>query len=70
MKLTNITPETVKKLPDKELINMHRRCHQLYGVTKSANFPNKDHKELLIKTHNLIVKEMNRRGFKHNSPLK
>lgn len=68
MKITEINPESVKTISDRELLNMHRRCHQLYTMYRRSHWKNKS--EMIKTAHIDIVNEMERRGMKHNSPLK
>jgi len=67
MKLINVTSSSVKKITNKELLNMHRRCHQLYVVAKKRN--NKNLIKLVQTKHSVLVKEMLSRKMKHSSPL-
>lgn len=68
MKFTEVNPNSLKKINDKELLNMHRRCHQLYHMYSRSYYKNK--KVMIKKAHNDIVNEMIRRGMDHKSPLK
>lgn len=60
LKLSEITPEKLRKIDDKELLSLHRRLHQLFGRTKTYTT------EDLVNFHKLIVEEMERRGMNHN----
>lgn len=63
VKLASITRETIKRAPDKELLNLHLRCHQLWSLSmKGKNYDTKQIKE----KHSIIVFEMRQRGFKHH----
>jgi hypothetical protein len=68
MKITDINPNSLKKINNKELINMHRRCHQLHTIYRRGQW--KDKASMIEKAHHDIVMEMDRRGMNHNSPLK
>jgi len=50
-------------LPDDELLNMHRRTHQLYG--KWVKGGRKGSIEDVLNYHLLLVAEMKKRGFEH-----
>lgn len=67
MKMTEVSMKSIRKVDNKELVNMHYRCHQQFTLAKKRN----DKKNmLLLKTaHSLIVSEMKRRKIRHNSPL-
>ena len=60
-KVTDINKVSIAHTSKKELINMHRRVHQLYSKTQN--------KKLLKQKHELLVKEMIRRKIQHSSPL-
>lgn len=61
--VNEIKSNMIKTISDKELLNMHRRIHQLY------NAPHPPDKKELEKKHSLIVKEMSRRKMSHKSAL-
>lgn len=67
MKIVDINNNSISKVSDKELINLHWRIHLLYKQFKKKN----DSKSVLNleRKHELIVKEMKKRGYKHNTPL-
>ena len=67
MKISEIDSKSVRKMTDKELINLHWRIHLLYKTFKKKN--DKEALEILKAKHEILVKEMKRRGIKHNSPL-
>jgi len=50
-------------LPDDELLNMHRRTHQLYGRWIKGG--RKGSIEEVLNYHLLLVSEMKKRGFEH-----
>ncbi|GAH85879.1 unnamed protein product, partial [marine sediment metagenome] len=56
MKLKEISPKSLKKVPDTELSALHLRCHQLYGKTKEFT------KDDIVKIHVWILNEMRYRG--------
>jgi len=62
MKLNDINKTTVKLLDNKELITLHRRVHQLYGLKRNYSVD-------LKKIHLILSNEITRRGFKHSSDL-
>ena len=68
MKFSEINPKSLKKISDKELLNMHRRCHQLYTLYRRSYYQNKS--KMIERAHHDIVIEMHRRGMEHKSPLK
>lgn len=68
MIITEINPKSVKKINDRELLNMHRRCHQLYTIFK-RNQNSQKNKQIELK-HEILANEILRRKMKHNSPLK
>lgn len=68
MTLDRITPESLEKISNKELLNLHIRVHQLYSLAVIRN--NKDLANELYRTHGYIVSEMSKRKIKHSSPLK
>lgn len=64
----DITEEFIKKLDNKDLNSMHYNSHKFY--TYSCRRPHfKKYIPLIEERHNWIVKEMKRRGLKHNSSL-
>lgn len=65
MKIKEITPDWLKEVDDKELLNLHRRCHQLYPQIKEEG-GEEINLEDLVNAHHLIVAEMQRRGMEHN----
>lgn len=72
MKLNEITPETISKASTKELLSLHHRIHQLSGVASKHSKPSQKIIDLLNnleKIHNILVNEMSRRKFKHQSNL-
>lgn len=64
MKLESINKNSIRKISKTELISMHYRIHQLYGLK------NKKYKYDLKHLHSIIVSEMIRRNIKHDSDLR
>jgi hypothetical protein len=69
MKLISITPNSIKKISNQELNSLHRRVHQLFGVSKKRQHLNKEYVRFLISVHAILIMEMNKRNLKHNTPL-
>ncbi|GIU69066.1 MAG: hypothetical protein KatS3mg002_0302 [Candidatus Woesearchaeota archaeon] len=69
MRLADINPQSVKKIDKKELMNLHKRVHQLWGGAKAAGFPSKKMKKWLEDIHQILVDEMEKRNINHKSPL-
>lgn len=64
MKLIDISPFTIFKITNQELLNLHYRCHQLWGVAEKKI--NSAMNTVLIKeAHNHIVEELKKRKFRH-----
>jgi len=68
MKLIDINKSSLKKISDKELLRLHARIHQLWGVSKKRKI-NPDFINFLKDVHKLLVDEMIRRNFNHKSIL-
>lgn len=68
MKLTDITPESIRKVSGKELLSLHRRCHQLYALAILRK-GKPEFIMFIVKVHAIIEAEMKARGFKHKTPL-
>lgn len=66
--LKDITPNILRRFPDKLLLEYHRKCHMLYASHKPRG--SKETIQRIVYWHNMIVSEMLRRGFNHNTPLK
>jgi len=62
VKLSEITRQSLEDVSKEELLNLHRRCHQLWALEGQD-------RELLREKHDLIVQEMLDRGLRHRSPL-
>ena len=69
MRLIDINSETIKKVNNKEIISLHRRIHQLYILAIKRKPTKKEFILFLEKTHEILLKEMNKRQIIHNSPL-
>lgn len=67
MKIVDININSLSKVSDKELLNLHWRCHQLYISFKKKN--NVKGMALLKSKHDIIVKEMKKRKMKHVSDI-
>jgi site-specific DNA-adenine methylase len=56
-------PNLLRVAPDQELLNLHRRLHQQYGLARergeATEYP-------WVNVHTWVVQEMRRRGFNHN----
>jgi len=50
-------PDILRRIPKKELLMIHLRCHQLWAIKRSNK---------VLQVHVLVVKEMFRRGLKHH----
>ena len=50
-------PSILQRISKKELLMVHLRCHQLWGVKKT---------DKILKVHVLVVKEMFKRGLNHH----
>ena len=69
MKVIEITSASVKRMPDKELTNMHLRLHQLYGKIRLYQSTNVEFGEMLREKHKLIVREILKRDMEHKTPM-
>lgn len=63
--MNEINPISLSKVDDEELLNLHRRCHQLYTLTKEGKLK-EFNAEDIFNAHTFIVEEMEKRGFQHN----
>jgi hypothetical protein len=55
---------------DKKILgDWHRKTHMLYAGNSVRKNPNKEFLCKLVKKHDEIVKEMLKRGMRHNTPL-
>lgn len=62
MQIEDITPDTLSKVSDKELLNLHHRLHQLYNnFLRGAKL----NQENLVNAHLFIVEEMDKRNLNH-----
>jgi hypothetical protein len=57
-------------LNDKLLLEYHRKTHMLYAGAINRKPLNREFISWILSYHNRLVKEMLKRKFKHNSPLK
>ena len=67
MTLKDVHPETISKVSNKELLNLHYRTHQLYTVAKKNHKP--EFQKFLVSVHTVIMKEMLRRGLTHKTDI-
>ena len=67
MKINDITEESVKTISDKELLSLHYRLHQQYGLAKKRN----DLKtaKFIKSKHKIVIAEMAQRLKDHKSPM-
>lgn len=65
--LKDTSPLWLKKLPSKNLLDYHRKCHMLYAIHKKKR--NKELVNMIVSWHDMIVVEMKNRGYSHNTPL-
>ena len=63
MKLEEITPTSLKKVDDQEILSLHRRTHQWFANAKKDGTAI----ESIVNAHGWIVDEMERRGMDHNA---
>jgi len=68
MKLNELNKTSVKKISNKELVSLHRRIHQLYGMAKKRK-PNPKVIKFLKDIDKILVDEMLKRKMKHTSVL-
>lgn len=75
MRIWDIEP---RRLCRKHLLGEHRELHALYSILLGNKKGYRHHPETrrwegklpaLAKRHDLLVKEMERRGYKHHSPV-
>lgn len=52
------------------LLDYHRKTHMLYEAAVRKIPPNKIFANSMVRLHDKFVKEMLKRGMKHNTPLK
>jgi hypothetical protein len=57
-------------LESKRLLDYHRKTHMIYAGALRHNPPNKPFVNSIVDLHDKFVKEMLKRGIKHNTPLK
>jgi len=57
-------------LKDKQLLDYHKKTHMLYAGNVKRNPVNKQFVNSIVDLHNTFVDEMNKRGMKHQTPLK
>ena len=57
-------------LTPNQLLDFHRKTHMLYEGNIKRKPVNKSFVNSIVDLHNKFVKEMQRRGMNHNTPLK
>ena len=57
-------------LPPKLLLDYHRKTHMIHAGAMKRNPPNKQLINSAVDLHDKYVKELLKRGMKHNTPLK
>lgn len=71
-------PDLIARIDNKRLLGLHREVHGLYTIAVEARPAYRNHplvKEFLndpnwlFQYHSVVVKEMENRGYNHNSPL-
>ena len=70
MKLDEINKDSISKVSNVELSSLHRRLHQLFGSASRFSKPTEKTKNLLLKLkkiHVIVINEMSKRKFKHQS---
>jgi len=68
MPYKDITEDFIKNLDNKDLNSMHYNSHKFYTYScKRSHF--KKYIPLIEERHGWIIKEMKKRGLKHDSPL-
>jgi len=65
--LKNKEPST---LPPKLLVEYHRKTHMLYSGAMKRKPQNKPFINSIVDAHDQYVRELLKRGMKHNTPLK
>jgi len=68
--LKGMKDENLSQLPNQRLLDYHRKSHMLYSGNMAHRPINKPFINSVVDLHNRIVKEMLKRGMKHNTPLK
>lgn len=77
MRLEDITPSSLKNVPDEELLSLHHRMHQLFGAARTRTIKTDAgggtvgaltwaSVEPIVHAHMWIVAEMKKRGMDHN----
>ena len=68
MKLLDINRESLGKVSNEELLNIHLRLHQLWGSVEAVtdNERKRTLSELYTEKHQLVVDELLKRGLNHN----
>jgi len=58
------------QLKDKTLLDYHRKTHMLYVAALKRKPINKKVIAKIVARHDIYVREMQKRGMNHNSPLR
>ena len=69
IKLIDIKEESVEKISNQELLSLHRRVHQLYGLAKKRKEVRKEFIIFLVGVHKILENEITRRNLNHKTPL-
>jgi hypothetical protein len=69
-KIKGITSAEIKDLPSNRLLDYHRKTHMFYSAAMKRKPPNKSVVNEVVSLHDMFVKEILKRGMKHNTPLK
>jgi len=64
-----ILQQNPEPLPDKLLLDYHRKTHMFYNGAIKRTPPNKSYVNTVVDVHDKFVKAMLKRGMSHNSPL-
>jgi len=67
IKMKDKDPST---LTNPQVLDYHKKTHMLYAGNIKRNPPNKKFINSIVDLHDKFVKEMLKRGMKHNTPLK
>ena len=59
-------PQPISEVSDDVLVDDHRWCHVFWANIENGKKYNYWTKDRLVKLHGKIVRELFRRGFKHN----
>jgi len=68
--LKGMRDEDLSRLSNQRLLDFHRKSHMLYSGNMAHRPLNKTFINSIVSFHNRVVHEMEKRGMKHNTPLK